>query len=59
MARRPYGDWWSRVGLRSLASAPWAWRAEPEHADVSPQVTPRAPQEVAPPPPRARAVQTP
>eukprot|EP00969_Alexandrium_andersonii_P057411 2530586-Alexandrium_andersonii.AAC.1 len=59
VARRPFGDRRSREGLRSLASAPWVWRAEPARSDVGPQVIPRTPQEAAPPAPGARAAQAP
>eukprot|EP00969_Alexandrium_andersonii_P013273 579101-Alexandrium_andersonii.AAC.1 len=60
VARRPFGERWSREILQSLVSVPWVWRAEAALAVAGPpQVIPHVPQEVAAPPPRAASERAP
>eukprot|EP00969_Alexandrium_andersonii_P291025 12865077-Alexandrium_andersonii.AAC.1 len=41
VARRPFGERWSREALQELSAAPWAWRCEPVSTGVEPHVIPR------------------
>eukprot|EP00969_Alexandrium_andersonii_P371266 15479134-Alexandrium_andersonii.AAC.1 len=37
VARRPFGERWSRGALQEPTAVPWMWRREPAPAGVAPQ----------------------
>eukprot|EP00969_Alexandrium_andersonii_P225085 9940935-Alexandrium_andersonii.AAC.1 len=37
MARRPFGERWSREALQELPAVPWMWRCKPVSTGAAPQ----------------------